>query len=154
VEYAHQAGGQVSFDGGSGLYRPELRTLVPQTDICIVAHEFARQYTGEEQIEEAAQVLLSEGPRLVVITDGIQGSWVFSKQGESFHQPATLFPHVVDTTGCGDAYHGAFLFGLLRGFPLKKTAALASTVAGLNSQALGGRAGLPTYEQVGRLLLE
>jgi sulfofructose kinase len=152
VEYAHQAGGQVSFDGGAGLYRPEVRTLVPQTDICIVALEFARQYTGATQIEPAAQALLSEGPGLVVITSGVQGSWVFSKEGESFHQPATLFPQVVDTTGCGDAYHGAFLFGLLQGFPLKKTTALASLVAGMNSRALGGRTGLPTYEQMRRLL--
>jgi sugar/nucleoside kinase (ribokinase family) len=54
---------------------------------------------------------------------------------------------VVDTTGCGDSYHGAFLFGLLKGLDLEQTAALASAVAALNSQALGGRTGLPTLEQ-------
>jgi len=55
---------------------------------------------------------------------------------------------VVDTTGCGDSYHGAFLFGLLKGLDLEQAAALASAVAALNSQALGGRRGLPTLEQV------
>ncbi len=57
-------------------------------------------------------------------------------------------PDVVDTTGCGDGYHGAFLFGLLKGLNWKQTAALASAVAALNSQALGGRTGLPTLNQV------
>jgi sugar/nucleoside kinase (ribokinase family) len=54
---------------------------------------------------------------------------------------------VVDTTGCGDSYHGAFLFGLLKGLDLEQTAALASAVAALSSQALGGRTGLPTLAQ-------
>ena len=61
---------------------------------------------------------------------------------------AYLLPNVVDTTGCGDSYHGAFLFGLLRGMKLEQLASLASAVAALNSQHLGGRIGLPTWEQV------
>ena len=52
-----------------------------------------------------------------------------------------LVPRVVDTTGCGDSYHGAFLFGLLRGMDRAKTAVFASAVAALNSQRLGGRGG-------------
>jgi sugar/nucleoside kinase (ribokinase family) len=67
--------------------------------------------------------------------------------GESFHQPAYLLPTVVDTTGCGDSFHGAFLFGLLQGMTLQETASLASAVAALNSQRLGGRGGLPSLEQ-------
>jgi sugar/nucleoside kinase (ribokinase family) len=57
-------------------------------------------------------------------------------------------PQVLDTTGCGDAYHGAFLFGLLRGLPLPQTAALASAAAALNGQAFGGRAALPCLPEV------
>ena len=67
--------------------------------------------------------------------------------GEEYHVPGILVD-VVDTTGCGDSYHGAFLFGLLRGMRLEQTAALASAVAAINTQQLGGRQGLPTYEQV------
>jgi sulfofructose kinase len=82
-----------------------------------------------------------------VITDGTRGSWIYPREGPSFHQPAYLLPEVVDTTGCGDSYHGAFLFGRLKGWDLEKTAAFASAVAALNSQHLGGRSGLPTLEQ-------
>jgi sulfofructose kinase len=148
IEYASAANVQVSFDGGAHLYHPELKHLVPLTDVCIVARDFAERYTQETDIHEAAQRLLDSGPGLVVITDGVRGSWVYPREGAWFRQPAYRLPNVVDTTGCGDSYHGACLFGLLRGMELEQVAALASAVAALNSQHLGGRAGLPTWEQV------
>lgn len=144
----------VSFDGGAHRYRPQLRELIPLTDVCIVARDFAEQYSRETELHKAAKALLGEGPSLVVITDGIRGSWIYPRQGDAFHQPAYLLPEVVDTTGCGDSYHGAFLFGLLKGLGLRQTAALASAVAALNSQALGGRSGLPSLEQVATFLSE
>ncbi len=115
--------------------------------LIIVARDFAGKYAQTADVRRAAEALLREGPRLVAITDGVRGSWVCSQEGEFFHQPAYLLPDVVDTTGCGDSYHGAFLFGLLQGWDLRRTAALASAVAALNSQHLGGRGGLPTLAQ-------
>jgi sulfofructose kinase len=148
VRIAREAGVQVSFDGGAGRYRAELDELVPLTDICIVARDFAEKYTRETDIDKAAEALLKSGPPMVVITAGMSGSWVYSRGGGAFHQPAFRMPHVVDTTGCGDSYHGGFLFGLLRGMTLERTGALASAVAAINTQQLGGRHGLPTFEQV------
>jgi sugar/nucleoside kinase (ribokinase family) len=153
VRIAREAGVQISFDGGAGRYRPELRQLVPLTDICIVARDFAEKYTQETDIPTAADMLLKSGPGLVVITEGTEGSWIHSRDGRMFHQPAYLLPNVVDTTGCGDSYHGAFLFGLLRGMELEKTASFASAVAAINTQQLGGRRGLPTQEQVESFLV-
>jgi sulfofructose kinase len=145
--YARESQVQVSFDGGAHRYRPQLRELVALTDICIVARDFAEQYTRETDPRKAAELLLGAGPGLVVITDGTGGSWIYSQGGEAFHQPAYLQQKVIDTTGCGDSYHGAFLFGLLKGMSLEQTAALASAVAALNTQALGGRRGLPSLER-------
>lgn len=152
VRIAREAGVKVSFDGGAGRYRPELDELLPLTDICIVARNFAEKCTHEPDLAAAAGKLLSAGPGLVVITDGIGGSWIYPRDERSFHQPAYRMPTVVDTTGCGDSYHGAFLFGLLRGMPLRRTASFASAVAAINTQHLGGRRGLPSYEQVNAFL--
>jgi sulfofructose kinase len=146
-EYARQHGVQVSFDGGAGRYREETRRLVPLSDVCIVAREFASLYTGEAEPGRAGPALLAAGPSLVAITDGLRGSWVFARDGTCFHQPAFRV-EVVDTTGCGDCYHGAFLFGLSRGMELRRAAALASAAAALNARALGGRKGLPTLAEV------
>lgn len=148
IKWARDANVQISFDGGAHRYRPEMKQLVPLTDICIVARDFTEKYTKELDIQKAAAVLLEHGPKLVVITEGTKGSWIYSREGRSFHQSAYLIPNVVDTTGCGDSYHGAFLFGLLKRMELEKTAAFASAVAALNSQCLGGRSGIPTFEEV------
>jgi sugar/nucleoside kinase (ribokinase family) len=146
--FARKSGVKISFDGGAHRFRLELTELVPLTDICIVARDFAEAYTSQSSVEKAAQVLMNEGPPLVVITDGLRGSWIFQKGHTSFHQAAYDVPNVIDTTGCGDSYHGAFLFGLIRSMDLKQTACLASAVAAMNAQHLGGRTGLPRLEKV------
>ena len=148
AQWIHQCGGRVSFDGGADRYHSDYRQLVPMTDICIVARDFAEQYTAASNLEHAAAALLNEGPELVVITDGAEGSWIFARDGTQFQQPAYLVPDVVDTTGCGDSYHGAFLFGLIKGMDLRDCARLASAVAALNARQLGGRSGLPSLAQV------
>ncbi len=150
--WVRAAGGKVSFDGGAGMYREAHHDLIPLTDYCIVAQAFAERYTGKSDREAAAADLLAQGPELVVITDGLRGSWIFPRLGTAFHQPAFEVADMVDTTGCGDAYHGAFLFGLLRGMELRQTARLASAAAALNARALGGRAALPSLPQVERFL--
>jgi sugar/nucleoside kinase (ribokinase family) len=152
--WARQAGVLVSFDGGAGRYREEMRRLVPLSDVCIVARQFAEQYTAETDIPAALSRLRSEGPQVVAVTDGLRGSWVESQDGARFHQPAFPVADLVDTTGCGDAYHGAFLFGLLQGLRLEAVAAFASAAAALNARHLGGRAGLPTRAQVEAFLDE
>jgi sulfofructose kinase len=152
IELAKARNILVSLDGGAGRFRPEMRTLVPLTDICIVARDFAEKYTEEHEVSRSAELLLKQGPGIAVVTDGVNGSWICTKDGSSFHQPAFLFPKTVDTTGCGDSYHGTFLFGLLKGFAVQKTAALASAVAAMNSQQLGGRSGIPKFDEVTRYL--
>jgi sulfofructose kinase len=153
VKLAKESNVRVSFDGGANRFRPELKTLLPLMDICIVAKDFAETCTGEADISKSAGLLLKEGPEIAVVTDGMNGSWVRTKDGLSVHQPAFLFPETVDTTGCGDSYHGAFLVGLLKGFPVEKAAAFASAVAAMNSQQLGGRSGLPGFGEVMKFLV-
>lgn len=148
VDLARKSNVRVSFDGGANRFRPELKMLIPLTDICIVAKEFAEKYTGEGVLSKSAELILKEGPEIAVVTDGINGSWICTKEGVSTHQPAFLFPRTVDTTGCGDSYHGAFLSGVLKGYTAKNAATIASVVAAMNTQHLGGRAGIPNFESV------
>ena len=60
----------------------------------------------------AASLLLRKGLEVVVIAQGKKGSFTTPKE-KSFHQPAFKVP-VVDTAGCGDVFHGGFIYGLLR----------------------------------------
>ncbi len=144
---ARAGGVKVSFDGGAYRYRDDIRLLLELTDICIVARQFASAFSGIEDVELAAEKLLQAGPETVVVTGGAEGSWISLKNGGKFHQPAYDTAHAVDTTGAGDAFHGAFLHGIVTGLDVRECAALASAVAAMNTRHLGGRSAIPTLDQ-------
>lgn len=154
VQLAKAAGVKVSFDGGANRYQARLHALVAHTDICIVAKDFAAKYTGLSDPAAAAERLLAAGPEICGVTDGANGSYIISRTEPAFHQPAFPMQRIIDTTGCGDSYHGAFLYALTHGFSLQKCAMVASAVAAINTQTLGGRIGLPDLNQVERFMAE
>jgi sugar/nucleoside kinase (ribokinase family) len=55
---------------------------------------------------------------------------------------------VVDTTGAGDVFHGAFLYGLLQGREVGDILRFANAVSALKCTRLGGRADIPTLAEV------
>lgn len=147
-----ESGGLVSFDGGAHRYDAKFEPLLPLVDILVVAADFADRAVGPGDRFEQLEFLSASGPALAGITDGIRGSWFRTEEGETFHQPAFVCPNLVDTTGCGDVFHGAFLAGVLRGDPWEACARLASACAALAASAPGGRGCLPTQEEVSAFL--
>ncbi len=93
------------------------------------------------------------GARHAGVTLGAKGySWK-TQDGQEGHQEA--FPvDVVDTTGAGDAFHGAFALALASGCSDEECARVASAVAALKCRRLGARAGLPTTSELDAFLLE
>lgn len=73
---------------------------------------------------------LSRKVQGLVVTLGAEGCdvWV---DGVRTHVPAVTPAQVVDPTGCGDAWRGALLFGLEKGWPLERCAALGNRVGAL-----------------------
>ena len=129
---------------------PEMKQLVGLTDIIIVSSDFARVFTGEKDSHKAAERLFSLGPEVVVITLGEKGCVCMSREG-IFTRPAFRVK-VVDTTGAGDVFHGAFIYGLLKGWSLEKTAQFSSAVSAIKCMKLGGRAGISSLGKVKEFL--
>ena len=142
-DIARENGTRISFDGGANRYRESSHDYVKQSDICIVALDFAERYTGKKgDIQVIAESLFSEcRGELVVITDGVNGSWIY-QHPEIIHQPAIPPNKLIDTTGCGDVYHGAFLHALSKGSTPTEAALLASQWASKTCEGLGGRSAL------------
>jgi sugar/nucleoside kinase (ribokinase family) len=89
--------------------------------------------------------MLDLGPRVYIETAGANGSYTITTE-EQFHTPA--FPvDVVDTTGAGDVFHGAYIAGWLRGWDLQQIAQFSSAVSAIKCTKLGGRAGIPTFDE-------
>ena len=80
------------------------------------------------------------------MTLGERGCVVCSAEGTKAYP--TIPVKVVDTTGAGDAFHGAFMYGLLQEWDVPKMARFASAVGAMNCRFLGGRTGLPNRQEV------
>ncbi len=75
------------------------------------------------------------------------------EDGVHHHLPA-LEVEVVDTSGAGDVFHGAFALALAEGRSVADGLAWAGAAAALKCTRFGGRAGIPTRAEVERLLAE
>lgn len=139
VAEAAAHGVTIAFDGGAGRWRDSLRDLVAASHLRLVARDFARQFAGSDDLETMTAALLTAPARVLVITDGVRGSHLALPDGTRHHQPAFPAEPVIDTTGCGDVFHGAFLHGWLSGWPPVKSTAYAARLAARNAEGLGGR---------------
>jgi ribokinase len=131
---------------------PVTRRLVKLADTVIVPAHFAFELTGEREVERAGDRMRRELGGTVVLTAGVKGSF-YTDGAERFHQPA-FDVDVVDTTGAGDVFHGAFAFALLHDWTARERAEFASAVAALKCRKLGGRAGIPSLEETLAFLSE
>ena len=131
--------------------QPGAVEFIQAVEVPILPRGFVRALSGEDDLDRAARYVQSLGPKTVVITCGDEGVLAYSG-GERLHQPAFCVQPVVDTTGAGDVFHGAFAYGLALGYDLPRNLAFASAVAALSCRGLGGRGALPTMEQVRQLL--
>ncbi len=148
---AKAAGAKISFDGGANRYDSKFLELLPMVNILIVARDFAERLSGSVARDVQLDALSQWNAEVVGITDGANGSW-FRAGGVEFHQAAFPVSPVVDTTGCGDVFHGAFLAALSRGDDFRSCARFASAAAALNATALGGRGNLATSNEVRGLI--
>ncbi|MBC7718863.1 MAG: carbohydrate kinase family protein [Chitinophagaceae bacterium] len=81
---------------------------------------------------------LSQRLEGLIVTLGAQGSEVWIN-GDKTLVPAVTAKEVVDPTGCGDAFRGALLFGLERGWSLVKCAELGNRVGAHKIAFRGGQ---------------
>lgn len=126
-----------------------LRLMRLGSDI-VIPLECATQVTGESDPESAVTALGRDLPGQMVVTDGARGSWAWTGE-DVHHQPAYPVETVIDTTGCGDAYHAGYAAGLLEGFPLELRMELGTLLASAVLAKVGGRSALPTWNDLPEL---
>jgi ribokinase len=99
-------------------------------------------------VEEAANDLLKKGIKNIVITLGSKGVY-FANDKEKYYVDAfKLRAKVVDTTGAGDAFNGAFAFALANEYKNKEALIFANKVAGISTTKLGAANSMPTIKEV------
>lgn len=99
------------------------------------------------QIERAAAALLQRGARHVVVTLGVRGAFVLGPHVAE-HVAAFRLGEVIDTTGAGDAFNGAFAVGLAEGMSIVEATRFGCAAAGLSVTRLGTATSMPEREEV------
>jgi sugar/nucleoside kinase (ribokinase family) len=96
---------------------------------------------SDREILDLLRELKKLGARIVVITDGKNGSYLMDEKDHSYY--LNSFPSdTVDPTGAGDAFSSGFLFGQVSGKSLNDSMCLGATNAAYVSQTLGAQDGL------------
>ncbi len=89
----------------------EVEALIRRVDILLVNDEEALQMTGARHPVGAARALAAKGPSIVVVKLGAHGA-LMAHHGDLFQVPCYPVDRVVDPTGAGDSFAGAFLGSL------------------------------------------
>lgn len=148
AEIAHRYGTRVVLDADP--YAEETAENLDKIDILIASQNFYRTMFQNEDYEENCRSILARGVSDVVFTLGDRGC-VGIHEGEYFQVPAYTV-NVVDTTGAGDVFHGAYIYGLLKHWKGCEIARFASAVSAIKCTRIGGRSGIPDLKTVTEFL--
>lgn len=118
--------------------------LLALTDVFLPNEAEARSLSRAGDISAAAARLGQQVDWLGVKL-GAQGALAV-RGGQTVMAPS-ISVRVVDTVGAGDSFDAGFLYGVLNGWPLEKTARLACVCGALSTTAAGGTAAQPTLEE-------
>ena len=159
ADIIHSVGGKVSVD--AAYYRPYVYENYDIFDIFIGSEYYFQGLCDElgkgswnelsqDELFEIMRYVQRKGPDIVIFTFGAEGSkGIYGYK--TFVQPSMDVP-VVDTTGAGDVFHGAFDTAYLKGMNVEEAARFATGVSSIKCTKLGGRAGIPNIEMVNQFL--
>jgi len=115
---------------------PSLEKVISSSNILLINKSESFLLTKEKNIKDAAIALLSMGPEMVVIKKGSKGAELFSDKD---HIEIGAFPvtNVVDPTGAGDVFAGAFIASLAARESSESALLSASASASISIESFG-----------------
>lgn len=160
INYIERSGAKLAFQPGGvqiKLGQKKNARILVLTDVFILNLEEAKTFLGIDTGEKVPiKKLLSKlndlGPKKVVITDGVRGSFGFD--GMKFYEMGIFPANVVQVTGCGDAYAAALTAGLFYGKDLGEAMRWGAANGASVCEHAGAQAGLLTYEKLKERLKE
>ncbi len=140
--------------------RQQMRSLIPYVDLMKISDEETELLTDEKEVEKAAEILYRQGVKIVAVTLGHKGAYIYGKDGGCV-VPGFEVTQIGDTNGAGDSFLGGFLYQIivsgkrleeLTKDDLVKFARFGNAVASLCVEKKGAIPAMPTLEQVKKRL--
>lgn len=118
--------------------------LLPLTDHAIFSEPALTSFAGSAEDQSLAG-LARFGCRVIAVTRGEDGvSWYESGR---LHRQAAYVVDVVDTTGAGDVFHGAYALAIGAGLAVPAAMAFSAATAAMKCRHAGGRNGIPDINE-------
>jgi adenosine kinase len=149
----HESGVPFMFDPGQGLPMftgEELLDFIHKAEYVAV-----NDYEGQLLYERTGRSLetLAKLIKGLIITKGAEGSVIYS-DGQQIEIPAVKSEHLVDPTGCGDAYRAGLLYGITHDMDWETTGQLGSLLGSLKIAKRGGQNHSFTRDEIGQRYFE
>lgn len=164
VKRAKKKGSVISYDPNyrASLWKDEktakqhMRSLIPYVDLMKISDEETVLLTEHKDVKEAAKALYDQGVKIVAVTLGGEGAYIYSKEGGCM-VPGFQVSKIADTNGAGDSFWGGFLYKVstsgkrleeLTQEELKEFAGFGNAVASLCVEKKGAIPAMPELAQV------
>ncbi|RJR26309.1 MAG: sugar kinase [Desulfobacteraceae bacterium] len=135
----------------AGTFRNGTREIAALVDILIASETFAVPLVAPGAgLDAQLQALKALGPRNVVITLGSSGS--IGLENGVVHRQDAFRVKTLDTTGAGDVYHGAYIYGLLKGWGMPECMRFASAAAAVKCSRINPDDFLPSLKDIELIL--
>jgi len=126
--------------------------IMDNSDYVISSKSFAQEFCGSDEGVEDRKLLDMFVQKIrapfVCITLGKKGVLAFEREKKNVFTQRAFPVEVVDTTGAGDVFHGAFAFFIAKGYSVRESVRYSSACAALKCRELGGRKGIPRMDEV------
>ena len=129
VEQARERGVPVVLDAERDP-TPTVRALLDAADHLVIPLAYGVEITQMQEPRDVAAALWADHRAAVVLTDGMRGAYAFASPEVEVHVPS-FSVKTVDTTGCGDAFHGAYAWALVSGIDLEERVRIGAAAAGV-----------------------
>jgi len=123
--------------------------VLKNIDIFFANEQETLRLTQQQDLLTAITNIASAGPRLVIITKGAKGAWIWTKD-ELIEIPALAPDKVIDVVGAGDAFKTGFFWGMCHKLSLQECGLLGAGTAACIIEGIGLNS-LPTREQIALL---
>ncbi|HXS14535.1 MAG TPA: carbohydrate kinase family protein [Candidatus Saccharimonadales bacterium] len=159
LEYVKTSGAKLAFNPGSAQMKAgyeSFKDVVSMSDILFVNRDEAEEILygklRRQEEKESTESLLFRvqrmGPKMVVITDGENGSYVLDSANQIFHEGIVSGKVKIGKTGVGDSYASGFLGAVMSGKDTQTAMQWGTHNAGAVLEHIGAQTNLLTKDEL------
>lgn len=140
----------------AGRNTPEIIELAQMVNYLVCSKEFAESITGitiefnnQKTLNDTYIMMEQQFKNTIVIT--LEDKGCLYKVNDTIKLMPSIKVKAIDSTGAGDLFHGAFVYGIVKNFNLEKILKVSNIVGALSVTKIGGRNSVPTKEEVKKI---